>query len=142
MRFNSNFKVKEMAVLLHSTSFAFLAKALAQDTFRIRCGIFIIILSSLYFVGMASAENGNSANVNLSSPDSKLKIELGHDTAGNLVWSVQRQGELVIETSPLGLTVDGHNLGESVSIGKCVTRRIDETYPTFGNHSVAFDYCN
>jgi alpha-glucosidase len=38
--------------------------------------------------------------------------------------------------------LDGHNLGQSVTLGAPRTRTINEQYPTWGNHAVAVNHCS
>ena len=47
----------------------------------------------------------------------------------------------MLSPAPLGLIVDGKNLGETVTLGKARTRVINEKYPTLGNHSEAVNHC-
>ncbi len=79
--------------------------------------------------------------VTVSSPEGSMKVVVQSDASGRLGWSVERKGRTVVEFSPLGLTVDGHDLGKGVSIGKPQSRGINETYPIYGNHSTAFNRC-
>ena len=78
----------------------------------------------------------------VASPDGKIGIEIKTDATGQLTWSVQRQSQTILSAAPLGLTVDGHDLGKSVTLGEPRRRTIDERYPTWGNHSAAFNHCN
>ncbi len=84
--------------------------------------------------------DGTTLTVN--SPNGKIKVEIRADANDQLTWSFQRQGKPVLAAAPLGLIVDGNNLGQSVTLGTPRTRTIDEQYPTWGNHSVAVNHCN
>ncbi|MBN2590785.1 MAG: glycoside hydrolase family 97 N-terminal domain-containing protein [Sedimentisphaerales bacterium] len=84
--------------------------------------------------------DGTSATI--KSPDGKIKIEIQVDANDQLTWSVQREGQPVLAAAPLGLIVDGNNLGKSVTLKAPSARTINEKYPTFGNHSVATNHCN
>jgi len=88
------------------------------------------------------AGGSNVTPVTIASPNGKIKIEIRTDTAGQLTWSVQRQDQTILAAAPLGLTVDGHNLGQSATLGEPRTRTINEQYPTWGNHAVAVNHCN
>lgn len=79
--------------------------------------------------------------VSVSSPSGIIKINVETDASGTLTWSVERNEKTVIAASPLGLTVDGQNLGESVTLGKSQSRIINETYSIYGNHSTAINHC-
>jgi alpha-glucosidase len=80
--------------------------------------------------------------VTVSSPNGKIKIEIQANTNDQLTWMVYRQDQLVLASAPLGLTVNGQNLGQSVKLGEPVKRTIKEQYPTVGNHAVAVNHCN
>lgn len=78
----------------------------------------------------------------VSSPNGKIKVEVRPDAKDQLTWSVQRQGQTVLSPAPLGLTVDGRDLGRSVTLGTPRTRTIEEKYPIWGNHPVAVNHCH
>lgn len=82
------------------------------------------------------------ADVIVASPDGNIKIEIKTDPAKQLTWSIRRQDQTVLAAAPLGLTVDGRNLGQSVILGQPRNRAIDEKYKTWGNHAVAVNHCN
>lgn len=71
----------------------------------------------------------------ISSPDGKVAFSLG--AAGALSFHIERTGSPVIEPSPLGIVVDGVNLGEGASIATVDRYKVDETYPWRGVHSRA-----
>jgi alpha-glucosidase len=83
-----------------------------------------------------------AGQVNLASPDSHVRFELQPDENGNLEYTVTFDGETVIEPSPIGITVDGVNLGKGVEIGALERYQVNETYPWVGKHSTAVDHCN
>lgn len=56
---------------------------------------------------------------------------------GQLTWSVTRAGATVIEPSPLGIRIDGVDLGRDVSIGTREAYRVDEKYAWRGIKSQA-----
>ena len=84
----------------------------------------------------------NVAPVIVSSPNGKIKVEIRTNAAGQLTWSIQHQNQTVLTAAPIGLTVDGNNLGLSVKLGTPRNRTIDEQYPIWGNHAVAVNRCN
>ena len=77
----------------------------------------------------------------LASPNEKIlgHIEFGVDN--QILLSISRDGRKVIERSPLGLTLDGCDLGREVTVGTPIFGQIDETYPTRGWHSIAHNHC-
>ena len=100
-----------------------------------------VVCGLLLSLATAATTQG-AAPVTVASPDGKIKVEIQADSAGQLTWAVQRQGKGVLAPAPVGLTVDGKDLGKAVTLGTPRTSTIDEKYPTFGNHSVAVNRCN
>jgi hypothetical protein len=102
----------------------------------------IVRMCFAIFLTIAPERTVNAAPATVISPNGKIKIEIRTDAAGQLTWSVQRQGQTVLAAAPLGLTVDGSHLGRSVKLGAPRNRIIDEQYPTWGNHVMAANHCN
>ncbi len=71
----------------------------------------------------------------LKSPDGKISAELKKDAAGQLVYSLCADGTPLLDESPLNISLDNKQLGQSVtSIQQGEVRKIDETYSLIGNH--------
>jgi len=77
----------------------------------------------------------------LRSPGSVLEAHVGASPTGRLQYWVIRIADRVvlIEPSPLGVTVDGVDLGDIVKCGPPDLGVRDETYPTRGWHTLARD---
>jgi alpha-glucosidase len=97
----------------------------------------IVGLAGLFFTASVSA-----APVTVTSPDSKLAIVIDVDKAGQLIWRATMNGGPVIEASPLGIVVDGTDLGNGVEIQKGERYGVDEKYPWYGVHSTAVNKAN
>ena len=95
-----------------------------------------LILSAV--IGRAAMAAGA---VTVSSLNGDVRVEVPTDDSDSLIWSVERKGKPIISESPLGLTVDGQQVGESVTLGKSQTRTINEIYPIYGNHSTPVNHC-
>jgi alpha-glucosidase len=80
--------------------------------------------------------------VTVTSPDGTVAIVIDVDGKGQLVWRATMNGSPIIETSPLGIVVDGTNLGAGAEVQHTVVYKIDEKYPWNGVHSVAIDRAN
>ena len=83
--------------------------------------------------------------VTLASPDGKIVITVAPDAQDQLTWSVQRGGTpplSVLTPAALGLTVDGDDLGQKVTLGEPKRSSFQEEYPTLGNHSKAVSHYN
>ena len=103
----------------------------------------VILCVSIFVISFANiVYTANATPVTVSSPKGIIKVEIQPDESGQLTWSIQRQNRTILTPAPLGLTVDGKDLGQSVSLGLPRRRTIDEQYPTLGNHSIAVNHCN
>ena len=74
----------------------------------------------------------------LESPDGTVSARI--DTAFNL--EIKRSGKLVLPASPIGIIVNGSELGQGVEILATEPYRINENYPWNGNHSEVQNQCN
>jgi alpha-glucosidase len=94
-------------------------------------------VSSLAVIALVSAAAAPSTDrVLIVSPRSRVRIDL-HHAGGRLAYEVRRGGTTVIESSPLGIVVDGVNLGEGGEIGVVDDYRVSERYPWRGVHAEA-----
>ena len=105
---------------------------------RIRTLLLAALLAALWLPVPVWPAN----EVNLDSPDGRVQFRLSLDANGRLQYAVTFRGKPVIETSALGISVDGVNLGDGVEIGKADSYKVNETYPWNGVKSTAVDNCN
>jgi alpha-glucosidase len=77
----------------------------------------------------------------IESPDGEIAFQAVLYKA-RLTYSVTFKNAPVIESSPLGIVVDGVNLAEVVEAGTVEPYRVKETYPYRGVHSQAVHFCN
>lgn len=75
------------------------------------------------------------------SPGKETRARIDIDSSGRLVWSLQRGAISVVEPSPLGITVDGVDLGQGIVPGKADARQVDEVFPWRGGKSRARCRC-
>jgi alpha-glucosidase len=88
-----------------------------------------------------SAAAGRKRDLTLISPGGNLVVAIGINVAGRLWYSVVEGTTEVLAPSPLGLVVDGVDLGQGAQfIGAPSIREINESYRTLGNHSEAKDH--
>ncbi len=80
--------------------------------------------------------------IRLNSPDKQLSVKIFMD-GERLSYSVFLDKTRVLDASPLGLTVDGTDLGTGTQIlSSPEVRGIDESYPMYGNHAIAYNRAN
>ena len=73
----------------------------------------------------------------LKSPSGNVAVQFSTSQEGRLQYSVRFKGREVVELSPLGITVDGIDLGRGTAIGVPHLRTTDQTYQTRGKHTQA-----
>jgi len=99
------------------------------------------LLSFLVLTCPALAGPG-AQEVVVRSPDEAVVLRIAPDEGGRLGYSVTLAGKPVIETSPLGIRVDGADLGQGSTLGKVDRYSLDERFPWRGVHSTARNRCN
>ncbi len=75
-----------------------------------------------------------------SSPDGKVAARVGV-SSGRLALDVRRNGKPVIEPSPLGLIIDGLDLGRDAKITGAETFSTNTRYPNPGGGGELTDHC-
>lgn len=102
-----------------------------QNTFC-RC-----VLASALCLGAVAA---HGTDYTLKSPNGKISVKVRADD--HLSYAVTFRGQPVVESSAMGITVDGKNLGENAKFsGKPTVTEINERYPTRGVHATAINHC-
>lgn len=100
------------------------------------------IITSLFFcigLNVIFATNG----IEIVSPNKHVSVWVSVIPGGQLSYAVKSDGVQVLETSPLGIVVDGVDLGKGAEIiSKPFLSKINEQYPIFGNHSMAYNRAN
>lgn len=67
--------------------------------------------------------------VNLSSPDGKLQLEVKLNPQGEAIYTLNRDGKVVLEPSKLGLKANGTNLSEGLQIESVSpTETVNDSY--------------
>ncbi len=79
--------------------------------------------------------------VELESPDGTVRAQVWSAADGRLSWSLDRAGQRVLGASPMGITVDGVDLGLGVTLGEPTSRMIDETFVRRGVKPEGREHC-
>lgn len=85
----------------------------------------LIVLFSLLTFSMAS---GQSQRLSISSPDKKIQVQVSDTPSQGLTYTVKYNGEMVIEPSPLGLTLSSSNFRELKFVSASVVKKITDQY--------------
>jgi len=96
------------------------------------------LIVSLVALGGSAFQNA----VTVDSPNRKVSLHVTVDGSGQLTWKVARDGATVIEPSPVGIRIDGVDLGRGATLGKAETYRVDEKYAWRGVKSEAVNRAN
>jgi len=97
---------------------------------------------AIVFIMLFGVIAGAAEEVVITSPDGKVSGCLSVDGSGRVVYGLQYGKAGVIENSPMGITVDGVDLGQGVGIGQPERAVVDEKYPWRGVKSEAVDHYN
>src|SRR5829696_3960194 len=88
-------------------------------------GLSIVIVSLL----LAAAGRAKENEVTIKSPDGKIVV--GIQAGERLKYQVNFNGKPAVETSALGISVDGTDLGQKVELsGRPELKKINERYAT------------
>ena len=81
--------------------------------------------------------------IKIVSPNKQVSVLVSVTTEGRLSYAIKSDDVQVLGTSPLGIVVDSIDLGKGAKIvSKPILSKIDESYPVFGNHSIAYNRAN
>ena len=80
--------------------------------------------------------------IEVASPDGKVVAAVSVDPSGRLTYRLARDGAVVMGNSPMGITVDGQDLGANVSLGEPTRSVVNEKYPWRGVKSEVVNHCN
>ncbi|WP_322966289.1 glycoside hydrolase family 97 protein [Sphingomonas fuzhouensis] len=90
---------------------------------------------------MVFAPAAQAKTVTIASPDGKVQALLSDD-GGKLQYRVTVDGRPILSPSPLGMRVDGMELGDAARIGTVQRRKVDNRYRFFGGKAEAVDRAN
>lgn len=100
-----------------------------------RAAAFVFFILGL-LVQISFAASTKDKSVAISSPNGKIKLTVAN-LNGNLTYNVDFNKTPVIESSDLGLVIDGKQIGENASIGSVSKYSANERYSSRGVHSIA-----
>ena len=83
-----------------------------------------------------------AAPVRVSSPNGALEFRLMTGSDQRLAFEVLFHGRPVIDSSPLGITVDGTELAQAADVARVERYQGNRRYPWRGVHAEAFDRFN
>ena len=99
--------------------------------------ISLLTLLALTTFNLAAAQH----KVDIASPAGNVTASFFTENS-RLQYSLTLNGRPVLLPSPLGIVIDGNDLGENVSITSTTADTFHETYPTRGVHAIAVNHYN
>ncbi len=90
---------------------------------------------------IASGSGAGADSLVVASPGGLVEFRLMKLGERQLGYAVTLRGRPVIEPSPLGIVVDGVNLGDQADFSAPQRYRVRETYPWHGVHASAVNHC-
>lgn len=103
-----------------------------------RRGVVAIALATFIAMGTARAQAAHT----LTSPGGRTAVSVFIDDTGRASYRVMRDGQEIISPSPLGVRVDGIDLGQSVGeLSALTATSVDRTYASLGAASELRDHC-
>lgn len=93
------------------------------------------------FIAAAALLSASCTETAPESPSGNIRAAIFSDQKG-LFYTVASDGRTVIDTSAMGLRVDGTELFRDASLRLTDTRRIDQTYSVMGRKAVSESRCN
>jgi alpha-glucosidase len=96
----------------------------------LRVSTLVFGLVGLIALGCDSSPAGETQvqAVPVASPSGDLELAVATDAEGRITYTVSKNGETVIETSPMGLVATTHDLTTRVEMFSGTGRTIDESY--------------
>jgi alpha-glucosidase len=79
--------------------------------------------------------------IKLASPGNALSVTLDTSDSGRPVWALQREDRWLVRPSPLGITVNGVDLGAGVTAGQPIIHEVREQYAWRGVKQQATNHC-
>ncbi len=99
----------------------------------------LILIAFVSLICISSAKK--PALIDIASPDGNLH-GLISDAGDKLSLSVTLNGKIIIESSPINMSVDGENITSDIKTGKIIKTSGNDTYPLKGLHSIAHNVFN
>ncbi len=96
---------------------------------------------SLSLLACAAAAGPGAPEVVLRSPDKNVELRVTSGEGGRLSYAITLGGRPVVALSPLGIKVDGVDLGQGSALGHVDRYSLDERYPWRGIHSMGRNRC-
>lgn len=82
-----------------------------------------------------------ATTLELTSPNGQVRFQATTDETGHLVYEVRSGGQVRLARAPLGIIIDGTNLGVGATLGEPRIRTLRETFPWRGNKTQATNHC-
>ena len=109
---------------------------------NLNIAVFVVALCSIGLPPrIAVSQSVEDSGRPVASPNSKIVFRLLDRDPNCLRYQISLDNEPVIESSRLGITIDGVNLDQGARVEKVEEYEINEQFPCLGVHSTATNHC-
>jgi len=100
-----------------------------------------VIAAPVVITNLRMAATSASSDIRIKSPNGQVQFLMLPDRA-QFRYRITLNNRPAIDTSELGIIIDGVNLGQEASAGKIERYAVNEIYPSRGVHTDAINHCN
>ena len=109
---------------------------------NLNIAVFVVALCSIGLLPrIAVAQSVEDPDRSVASPNGKIVFRLLDRDPDCLRYQISFGNEPVIESSRIGIVIDGVNLDQGARVEKIEQYEINEQYPCLGVHSTATNHC-
>lgn len=101
-----------------------------------------LVLAAVLMLAGAAGHAQQQKPIVVSSPNGTVSVSVWLAAHDALTWMVKRDGHTIVGPSPLGLRLDGVNVGEGAAIGNATSYQLREKYVWRGVKSEATNHAN
>ena len=109
---------------------------------RSQSAVLLLICCPLLGLAAALRVPARAVNETLRSPDGALVFVVETSGDGRIIWRATFHGRAVIESSPLGVVVDGADLSDGSKLVSAERYTVNESYPWRGVKAEAINRAN
>jgi alpha-glucosidase len=96
-------------------------------------------LTALLVLTLSCIARAGDQAIALNSPSKNITATVAVAN-GHLCYSIEADGKAVIESSPIGISVDGVDLGKDAVLGTATSVPVEQSYTEFYRHRTATDH--
>lgn len=102
----------------------------------------IVLIAVVVSHALVFARGRESKTIELASPNGRVSAKVFVNDNGRLAYNLTRGETVILNDSPMGITIDGADLGKAVTLGRPKHHTVNERYPWRGVKSEAVNHYN